>query len=179
MVDPYAARLWGYRALFAGVIGVLAVARLMPVDAGHIGWPGPDLMLALTLAWVLRRPEYVPAWLIVALFLPLDLLFQRPPGLGALTVLLGTEFLRRRHEFGRGLPFPLEWGLVAAVLLAMAGAGQAILAVFVVPRPPLGLELMRALFTSAIYPLAVAVSVFVLGVRRAAPGDVDGAAARA
>lgn len=178
MVDPVTLQTWGHRALFAGLIGTLAIARLMPVDAGQIGLPGPDLMLVLTFAWVLRRPSFVPAWLIVALFLPLDLLFQRPPGLGALIVLLAAEFLRGREGFSRGLPFPLEWAMVAGVLLAMAGVTQIVLGIFFVPRPPLGLELLRALFTAAVYPVAVLASHFLFGVRRASPGEVDALGAR-
>lgn len=178
MVDPVTLQTWAHRALFAGLIGVLAVARLMPLDAGRVGLPGPDLMLALTFAWVLRRPSYVPPWLIVALFLPLDLLFQRPPGLGALVVLLGAEFLRGREGFSRGVPFPFEWAMVTFVLLAMAGVTQIVLGLFLVPRPPLGLELLRALFTGAVYPLAVLASHYVFGVRRVSPGEVDALGAR-
>lgn len=178
MVDPVTLSTWGHRSLFVGLIAALAIARLMPLDAGQTGLPGPDLMLALTFAWVLRRPSYVPAWLIVALFLPLDMLFQRPPGLGALVVLLAAEFLKGRAELSRSLPFPLEWAMVAGVLLAMAGVTQIVLGLFFVPRPPLGLELLRALFTAALYPVAVAISHYLFGVRRASPGEVDALGAR-
>jgi rod shape-determining protein MreD len=179
MVDPVAARTWGYRALFAALVGVIAVLRLMPVGAGPGGLPGPDLVLAVTLAWVLRRPGYVPAWLVVALFLPLDLITGAPPGLGALAVLLATEFLRARQSLARSLPFPLEWALVTGVLLLMVAGLQAALALAVLPRPPLGLDLLRALFTAAVYPAAVGLTVWGFGVRRPAPGDIDAAGARA
>ncbi|MEO1681234.1 MAG: rod shape-determining protein MreD [Pseudomonadota bacterium] len=178
MVDPVTARLWSYRALFVVLVAVIAVGRLMPVDAGSTGLPGPDLLLALTFAWVLRRPAYVPAWLVVALFLPLDLIFHQPPGLGALTVLVATEVLRGRKELSAGLPFPIEWALVAVALVATAGALQILMGLFLVPRPPLGLELLRALLTAAIYPVVVAVSAHGFGVRKATPGEVDALGAR-
>jgi rod shape-determining protein MreD len=173
VVDPVAARLWGYRALFAALVVALALGRLMPIDVGPGGLPGPDLILALTFAWVMRRPAYVPAWLIVALFLPLDLVLMAPPGLGALAVLLATELLRRRQAQTRALPFPMEWALVAAILLAMVAGMQAVLGLAMAPRPPLGLDLLRALFTAAIYPVVAAASLHLFNVRRPSPGEVE------
>ena len=72
----------------------------MPAAPGETGldlatWPAPDLMLALTLAWVVRRPDLLPAPLIAAYFFVEDILMMRPPGLWALIVLGATEFLRR------------------------------------------------------------------------------------
>ncbi|MEM0937732.1 MAG: rod shape-determining protein MreD [Pseudomonadota bacterium] len=178
MVDPITARVWTYRALFAGLVLALALGRLLP-DAGFLGGlPGPDLILAFTVAWVLRRPAYAPAWLIVAVFLPLDFLLHQAPGIGALAILLLTEFLRARQELSRSLPFSLEWALVAAVLLAMVAGTQLLMGLFLVPRPPLGLDLVRALFTAAIYPLGVVVTQYVFKVRKASPGEVDALGAR-
>jgi len=178
MVDPVTARAWGNRALFVALFAGIALARMMPGASVSGGLPGPDLILALTFAWVLRRPAYVPPWLVVALFLTLDLLTHQPPGLGALAALLATEFLRARQELVRSLPLSMEWALVTAVLLAMVAGQQLIMALFLVDRPPLGLDLVRALFTAAIYPLAVAVTVYLCKVRKASPGEVDALGAR-
>jgi rod shape-determining protein MreD len=46
-----------------------------------------------------------------------DLLFLRPPGLWAAIVVLGHEFLRNREQGLRDMPFFVEWGLVASLLL--------------------------------------------------------------
>lgn len=178
MVDPVAARTWAHRGLLALLVAAIALVRLIPFDPGPGGLPGPDLILALVFAWLLRRPAYVPAWLVVALFLTLDLLLQHPPGLGALLALLATEFLRGRGETIRTAPFPVEWALVAGTILAMAAAQHAAMALVFLPRPPLGLELVRALFTAAIYPLAVLVTHFVFGVRKASPDEVDALGSR-
>ena len=178
MVDPVAARTWAHRGLLALLVAAIALIRLMPFDPGPGGLPGPDLILALVFAWLLRRPAYVPAWLVVALFLPMDLLLHRPPGLGALAALAATEFLRARGEAIRTAPFPVEWALVTGTLLAMVAAQQAAMALFFVPRPPLGLDLVRALFTAAVYPLAVLATHYVFGVRKATPGEVDALGAR-
>lgn len=173
MVDPITARTWGYRALYLGVMLTLAFVQLLPLGPAAGRWPGPDLGLALTFAWVLRRPAYVPAPLIAGLFLFLDLMLQRPPGLGTALVLLGSEFLRARRDMSRTLPFTAEWMLVSVVLVALAGANQLALAVVMASPPPLGLALLRAVFTAATYPLVVLLSHYVLGVRSAAPNEAD------
>jgi len=40
--------------------------RILPLSTEPGSVPGPDVVLCLTFAWVLRRPEYVPALLIAA-----------------------------------------------------------------------------------------------------------------
>ena len=72
----------------------------------------------------------------------------------------------------------MEWALVTAVLLAMVAGQQLMMALFFVDRPPLGLDLVRALFTALIYPLAVAATVYLCKVRKASPGEVDALGAR-
>jgi len=115
----------------------------------------------------------VPVGLIAAVMLAADFLFMRPPGLWAALVVLGTEFLRVREQGLRDLPFFVEWGLVAGVLLAMTLAEAATLLVFVVDQPSLGLTLIQLIMTILAYPLVVGVTAFGMGLRRAAPGEVD------
>lgn len=178
MVDPVAARLWSYRAMFVALILLLAFLRILPLDTVPGGWPGPDLILALTFAWILRRPAYVPAPLIVAVFLFCDLLFQRPPGLWTLLVLLGTEFLRARQAFSREIPLLLEWAMVSIVLAVMIVADQLILSLFLLTAPAVGLQGIQVLFTIAIYPFVVAFTSMVLGIRKASPEEVSALGAR-
>ena len=66
MVDPLTTRRLAHRALYVALAAVILFLRLLPVNPMAHGIPGPDLMLAFTLAWVLRRPDFVPALLIVA-----------------------------------------------------------------------------------------------------------------
>ncbi|MAQ36977.1 MULTISPECIES: rod shape-determining protein MreD [Thioclava] len=173
MIDPITRRRLSYRTLFVVIGLVLIFVRLMPVDHSPGGLPGPDLTLALTLAWVLRRPEYAPALLIVLVFLLEDIMFWRPIGLWALIVLGATEFLRRREQSLRDLPFALEWALVAGLLIAMVAVKRIVLLVTMVDQPSLGLELFQMLVTLAAYPVVVLVSRVAFGLRRAAPGEVD------
>lgn len=201
MVDPVTrARLW-HRVLFVAIAALVLVFRLLPLtpdisvipvgDAllqlgdlpsasnqelrmpNNSGFTGPDLSLALILAWVLRRPEYVPAFLILLVTITENILFQRPPGLWPLIVLAATESLRVREDGFRGLPFVFEFGLVALTLLAMVVVQRVVLFITVVPQPALGAELLNTLYTLAIYPIVVAASAVLLGIKRPAPGEVD------
>lgn len=154
---------WGLGALFAGLAVFTLFLRLLPLDTAPGDWPGPDIMLALAFAWVLRRPDCVPAPLIVAVFLAEDILTQRPPGLWTAVVLLGTEFLRGRVALLRGLPFWAEWAMVGAILLAMTLVARLVLAVTFVPQAGLEGELIRVAMTLAVYPAVAFGSRWLLG----------------
>ncbi len=171
MVDPITARNWLYRIFYVLLVLFLAFLQLLPLGASAGSLPGPDLSVALTFAWVLRRPSYVPVLVIAALFLFLDLLLQRPPGLSAGLMVLGSEILRRRRDMSRSMPFAVEWAIVTSVILLLVGLNQVALAVVMADRPPLGQALLRSLFTAGVYPLAVLVSHYGMGVRTAAPSE--------
>ncbi|RYH08897.1 rod shape-determining protein MreD [Tropicimonas sp. IMCC6043] len=173
MIDPITARTWGHRLLFVALILLVAFFQLLPLGGAAGGLPGPDLAIALTFAWVLRRPAYVPVPLIAVLFLFLDLLLQRPPGLGAALMVVAAEFLRSRRDLSRALPFPIEWATVTAVILAVAGANQIALVLVAADPPPLGSALLRSLFTALAYPFAVLLSHYAFGVRAARPNEAD------
>ncbi|MDF2141297.1 rod shape-determining protein MreD [Paenirhodobacter sp. CAU 1674] len=173
MIDPLTTRRIAHRALFVALAAVILFLRLLPVNPMSHGVPGPDLTLAMTLAWVLRRPDYVPALLIVAVFFLEDLMFWRAPGLWTLIVLAATEFLRAREVSLRDMPFVLELALMGGLMVAMVLANRMVLALVMVDQPPLGLELLRLLMTLAAYPFVVALSKLAFGLRRAAPGEVD------
>lgn len=173
MVDPVTTARIGYRSLYFGLAVVLLFLGLLPVSTRPVQWPGPDWLVALTVAWVLRRPDYVPALGIVAVFLVQDMLTMRAPGLWALIVLVGTEFLRSRMPLTRDLPFAIEWGMVAIVLAAMTIAQRLVLAALMVPQAGLGPSLIQLLATIACYPVVVFASHWALGLRKVAPGEVD------
>lgn len=173
MVERPMSHLWMMRLLFLLLCTTLIFLHLLPLDTTPRSWAGPDLILAMTFAWVLRRPEFVPAPMIALVFLMIDLLYQLPPGLWSAFVLLGTETLRARAPGLRDLTFPAEWITVAITLAMMMLGYQLVLAVLLIDRPPLGLSLMQLFMTLLFYPLVVAASQIVFGVRKQAPGDVD------
>lgn len=173
MVDPATARKLAGWALYIALAAVLVAARLMPMSTGALSFPGPDLVLALTLAWVLRRPDQVPVLLIALVALAEDVLLMGAPGLGAALMVLGTEFVRARESSWRDLPFLAEWALVGIVMAGMMLAGRAVMAVTFNAQPALGQSVLQLLATLAAYPLIVVAGRTILGMRRAATGEVD------
>ena len=173
MIDVAPSSKWAYRSLFLLLVILIVFVRLIPLQTTPALWAMPDLLICIVFAWVLRRPDYVPILLIATVVLTLDFLFMRPPGLMAALVVLGAEFLRARIRTVRELPFSLEWGMVAGVIMGIMVANRAILIAVMSPRPPLGLSLLQLIATLAAYPLVVAFSRYALGIRKISPGEVD------
>jgi len=173
MADALFASARAYRALFFALAAITLFVRILPLSTEPGSVPGPDIVLCLTFAWVLRRPEYVPALLIAAVVLLEDMLTMRPPGLWAAIVVLAAEVLRNRTALMRELAFPLEWAFVAAVIAAAMMAQRLVLALLSVPQVAPGPAAIHLLFTVLAYPLVVGLSQLLLGVRKTAPGEVD------
>lgn len=165
--------IWAMRLIYAVLCLALIFLNLLPLDTMPRGWAGPDLMLALTCAWVVRRPDFVPLVLIALVFLLADLLYQMPPGLWAAFVVIGTEAMRRRAPLLRDLTFLAEWFTVAVILTVITIGNQIVLAVLLIDRPSPGLYLMQLVMTLACYPVVAYASQIVFGVRKQAPGDVE------
>lgn len=173
MAEVMPTRRWAHRALFVLVSVMVIGIGLLPLGDGTARMPGPDLPVVIAYAWVLRRPEYVPPLLIALVVLLADAFALRPLGLWAALVVIGAEFLRTRESLLRDLPFLAEWALVTAVLVGLTLIYWAILTVFVAVQPELGQHLLRAIASALVYPVVVAVSRTIFGLRRLAPGEVD------
>lgn len=163
MGEDAQSRIWGYRAIYVLFGLAIIFYRLLPLETGTPGLPGPDFILCLTLAWVLRQPMAVPVGLILLLMLLGDFLLQRPPGLWTALAIGASEYLRNRRAGIAETPFLFEWGMVAGCILAMVLGQRLILWVLLADQPSLGLVLMEGLATIVIYPLVVLVSKFALG----------------
>lgn len=173
MVDPRTTRRWSYRAGFLALSMLTFFFYLLPLKVGYGHWPGPDLLLALSFAWVLRRPDYVPVFLFAALLLVADFIFMRPPGLWTALAVIGLEFLRRREPTSRDMPFVVEWAMVAGVMLAMALLYRFVLAIFMVDQAPLMLTILGQISTLIAYPVVVLISASVLNVTKITPSEAD------
>lgn len=173
MVDPRTVRRWAHRAGFLIIVGVSIFLYILPLSSGTGHWPGPDIILAVSFAWVLRRPDFLPVWLAAPVFLMSDVIFMRPPGLWAAISIVGLEFLRRREPTSRDMPFLVEWAMVGGVLVAMAVLFRATLAIFMIDLTSLGLVLLEQLSTLAAYPLVVLLSSKVLSVTKLTPTEAD------
>ena len=52
--------VWPFRAAFLGVAILSLFLRLLPLSTLPSSWPGPDLLVGLAFAWVLRTPIMCP-----------------------------------------------------------------------------------------------------------------------
>jgi len=169
MIGP----VWLHRLIFLGVALVITFVRLLPLQttAGHL--PGPDLLLCLIFAWMVRRPEYLSALMIGAVVLAEDMLLMRPPGLWAALVLMGAEFIRARSALTRELNFGVEWLLVAGVIFGVFFANRTILDMAFVDQPSFGFSLLQIIWSVVAYPAVVALSRYGLDLYKPAMGQVD------
>lgn len=181
-----------YIALYLGIAAAVTFYRFLPLGGYDTGGgfdldgatdvaqglrlqdiPAPDLLLCLTLAWVVRRPDLLPAPVIALYFFIEDILLLRPPGLWALIVLIASEALRARSERLRDNPFWMEYAQLAGLFLVMFFANRAVLAIVMAPQAPLDLSLMQFAATVLAYPVVVAMSHYVFRLRKPATGELD------
>jgi rod shape-determining protein MreD len=156
--------------LFLLAAWVLLFVRLLPL-AGGAPWPGPDLVLALIMAWVLRCPDQLAAPVIVLAVLIEDVLLMRPLGLWPVFVLLGSEAARLREHRWRDQTFMVEWLRVAILMAAMILGYRMVQVVFMLPVPALGQVILQLLATVAVYPAVVLAARWILGLRRLSRPD--------
>lgn len=173
---PRQNRLLGQFSYLVAALALLVVA-ILPLSPGSEGWPGPDWLLALTLAWVLRRPEQVPVVTVAGVMLLADILLLRPIGLGAAIAVVATEAARLREQRWAQHGFLAEWLRVAALMALMTLASRVLHTLFVIPvtlapLPAFGQDMLRLIATIGAYPVIVA-TARALGLRRAAPAEMD------
>lgn len=173
MSNPRPFQLWMYRFGFIGLCIFAYFIALLPVDLTKAQWYAPDLIVALSCAWILRRPDYAPVVIVCAALLVADFLYTRPPGLWATICLLGLEFLRRRSRASRDVPFLAEWALIAALLFTQAILYRLALGIFLLPSASLGLVILQQISTLLIYPFVVLFSVVLFKVKRPSSSDAD------
>ena len=173
MTDLSRSRLWVMRMGFVGLALVILFFHLLPLETVPRAWAGPDLLLGFACAWALRRPEYVPGVILALVFLLADLLLQRPPGLWAALALIGVENLKSRGRHLRDASFAAEWLAVAVILTLVIFGNRILLGLAMVPTPAMTLNLTELALTTLAYPLIVAVTHGIMGVRKTAPGDLD------
>lgn len=173
MDEISATRLWAMRALFVVICLLILIVQLLPLDFTPPRFAGPDLILAFSLAWVLRRPEYVPLVLVAGVYLLADLMLGRPPGLYAAMALLAFDHLRGRAISLRDMPFTVEWITVAMAMTFTMLAYRLALAIAVVEMPGFHLLLVKLVMTILVYPFVALLTRYGFGLRKIAHGEVN------
>lgn len=177
MAEFYRQNPWPVRLGFIFLSLVLILFQMLPLEITARRWAGPDLMIALAMAWTLRRPDATPVLLLAAIFLLADMLFHRPPGLWAALVVAGCEWLRSRAPSLRRQPFASEWLMVTFALVLVTFANRFALALSVTPMPPLSLVLIQLAMTALAYPIVVLISRFLFGIGAPRVGEAGGSGA--
>lgn len=167
------AERWIHRLAFVLIALVLVLVRMLPLGGRAGDWPGPDLLLCVTLAWTLRRPDAMRIWLIAFVVLAEDMLLMRPPGLWTAIVVLGTEFLRSRVAAARESNFLSEWMAAAGLMVVMTLAYRFVFSVAFLPQVSLGYAMMGVATTVLCYPAVVLVTTRVFGLHKPATGEID------
>ncbi len=171
MAEHSPSRLWLMRFAFVGLALLIMFFHLLPLDTLPRRWAPPDLLIAFAFAWVLRRPDYLPVLGLALVMLMGDLMLQRPPGLLALLVVLGAEYLKNQTAGLRQASFLGEWAAVAIVLVGITFLNRLILTIVAVQPDPLGLSLIQMMLTIAVYPVVVAITQILMGVRKPPPSN--------
>jgi rod shape-determining protein MreD len=148
-LPPFAEKL-----LLVGLGFVAVQAALIPLEPGG-ELVAPDLLYALMVGWVIRRPGSTPLWAAPLLGLFADLMLSRPLGLGALGLMVATEAFRTRARLFHGSPFVIEWLAATVVFAAVLGAMQLVLTILAAHPPGLGPLSRHLLATALAYPLVV------------------------
>lgn len=157
---------WAGLALYPLLAGAILFALLLPLRTAPSGLAGPDLLVALSFALVLIRPDLVPALILFAVLLLADFVLMRPPGLWAGLVLMGCEWLRRRHLLLGANTFLARWLSVAALLFAITLAYRLIQAILFVSPEPFFLLWMKYAMTVLVYPLISGLCWMMVGAGR-------------
>ena len=173
MADDLRRRVWLYRGIYLGLALFIMFVRLLPLGTLPGSLPGPDLLLCVMLAWVMRRPDYLPVLMITAIVFLEDVLLMRPLGLWTALVILATEFLRSRAALTRELSFAVEWMLIAGLMVGLLLAYRLFFAVSFLPQPGFGFALTQTIWSILCYPFVVLASRLILDLRKPAMGELD------
>lgn len=173
MAEGVRGQVWFYRGIFILLAILILFARLLPLGTlpGHL--PGPDLLMCLLLAWVMRRPDYLPVLMIAVIVFLEDVMLMRPLGLWTALMVLATEFLRSRAALTRELSFAVEWMLIAGLMIGLLVTYRLFFAIAFLPQAGFGFALTQTLWSILCYPVVVMASRLILDLRKPAMGELD------
>ncbi len=173
MEDISAFRLWIHRTGFLGIGLVSVLWSVIPFDLSAEALPDPDLFYCLTMAFLVRRPEYVPIWTVFVVFFMRDVLTLAPLGLSTLMIIIASEVVRTNVQAFREYIFGLEWLWVATMFTIITLIQNTVLTLTFADTPRLVEQVPLILFTVLAYPVIVWVIRYVFRITRPRPGESD------
>lgn len=173
MAETASRQVWIGRGIYLGIVFLIIFLQLLPLDQRPTLFSAPDLLLAVSLVWVARRPDFVPFVMIGCVFFLADLLFQRPPGLFAALVVIASEIIRGRARTLRETTIFGEFGMIAIAVIGIALVNRAVLALVLTPQASQAQVILHILATLVAIPFVMGVAQFIFGVRRPVPGQFE------
>ena len=161
------------RALFTALGLAFVFWKIVPFEWSPGSTPGPDIFYCITMAYVIRRPEYAPVWLIFAVFFMRDVLTLAPIGLFSLFMVVGTEVVRSNLQAFREYIFGMEWLWIASIFTVITLVQQVMLGLMLANTPRFVDQLLLILFTVLSYPVIVGIMKYGFGFDRPQPGATD------
>ncbi|MFQ8433383.1 hypothetical protein [Amaricoccus sp. W119] len=166
--------VWPRRAL-PPLLGLVAIhVALVPLAPGREA-AAPDLLYCLLVACVVRAPAVAPALVVLALGLFADLMLSRPPGLGALGLLVVAALIRAPGGAGRDWSLLREWLVAATAFALMMLAMLLVLKLTLAEGPSFGGLRRHVLATAVAYPFVAALVGWLLrpAPARGSPTDAE------
>jgi len=166
MIKTYKSRVIFNQFLFFCIFAVghfilLAPITLLPVDILI-----PEVTLLITLAVIIRNPDYIPFWLIFLIFFLSDFLLTKPLGLNTFIVLIITEFVRRNRPAFIEMLFLSEW-LIISIVLFFASISKQILLILTLTERSAFVDVLQQLGLDIfIYPIIVILVRIVFQVKK-------------
>ena len=165
-------RLLLRRALYLALAALCITFPLVTLDYSVNRRLPPDLLYALSIAWIVRQDRSANMPLVVAMALLADFVLMRPVGLGALMLLITSEVARNNARVLRDYGFFLEWIAVGAGFVLMMLAQNLLLAMSLSNTLSLASIGRIALATFVTYPFIVAFLRYIIRLRPI-PGGFD------
>ena len=128
---------------------------LLPVNLVPMQFQPPNFVLLLAIALIIRYPNYLPLWVIFAVFLLYDFLLYQPLGLNTFLALIGMEYLRSNRISIRQMNFVSEWAFIALFLLLYTALREIVLFLFLAENTPFWGALFDLGTSIIYYPVAL------------------------
>ena len=145
---------------------IILFFQLIPLHFVPSHFAGPDLLMAITLAWTIRRPEFVPTLLVAVVYLLADFLLQRPPGLLSLLVILGCKLIETQSIRLRTSSFTNEWIFIGCIITSIILLFWMVQALVGISQAPIKVNFVQITFTFLLSPLIVVISHLFFLIRK-------------
>jgi len=152
MHDP-PLRVFRLQLTYLAIVALVVLLQTLPLQSLPYPFAPADMPLAITLAWIMRRPDIMSPILITLAFLFADAILQRPPGLWTLIVLCAAIFLRMRTRGRKEVLFLYEWFIISLVIGVSFLTQYLALMFTFLPVPDVQPYIVQVLLSILIYPI--------------------------